>query len=175
MNVREYLLSLIAAAGEVPGRTMAQKLVYLLARQRGEDAAFRPHFYGPYSDDVAAELAALVGSGLATEQIAVLDAWQPDQFDVYQYRYRLTAEGRQRAADVSGDLTASAKLLVERARDADAWSQEPLAAASKIAHLRDVEPDASLEDLGLLARDFGWRMTESTAARGMRLLDALDA
>lgn len=61
---------------------MAQKLVYLLARQRGEDAAFRPHFYGPYSDDVAAELAALVGSGLATEQIAVLDAWQPDQFDV---------------------------------------------------------------------------------------------
>jgi uncharacterized protein YwgA len=63
------VLRLINALGEVHGRKKLQKLVYIL-QSRGY--GFPEHFgylhYGPYSSGLAAEVDALVSSGLVSQQ-----------------------------------------------------------------------------------------------------------
>ena len=105
MPAVDYVLALLAAADDIPSRTMLQKLVYLSADLAGEPLPFSAHFYGPYSSDLQEDVEALVAGGLVNETVSRLEPWEPTPFDVVQYRYRLTESGRTEAAGVPGYAT----------------------------------------------------------------------
>jgi uncharacterized protein YwgA len=174
MDLRAYVLAILNAADEVPGRTMMQKLVFLLARRRGEDLeSYRPYFYGPYSDDVQAVVDGLVQAHLADESVTVFPAWDPDQFDAYQYRYRLTERGQQAAGTLNDHLADDARYLVERAQQQHAWTQAALATAAKLAYLQDLDPNVRTDEYVARAADFGWRVGQREVERGAALLSSL--
>jgi uncharacterized protein YwgA len=173
MPERDYVLAVLAEAGEVPGRTMLQKLVFLLVRPLGDDSMFTPYFYGPYSTSVQQELNSLVAGGYVDETVTVWESWDPDQFDVHQYRYRLTETGVQLADTVPDAIRRHARYLVQTAKQHNAWSQAALAVAAKLAHLREIEPDVPTEELPAIARQFGWRLSASSAQSGAALLSNL--
>lgn len=175
MPAVDYVLALLAAADNIPSRTMLQKLVYLSADLADEPLPFSAHFYGPYSSDLQEDVEALVAGGLLTETVSRLEPWEPTPFDVVQYRYRLTDSGRAAAADVPGGTRAIAERVVQAARAAHAWNQASLALAAKLRHLRRIDPSVGDDRVPALAQQFGWRMTEESARRGARLLEALDA
>jgi hypothetical protein len=173
MSERDYVLAVLDAAGRVPGRTMLQKLVYLLGRTGGRDLGYAPHFYGPYSAEVQRITNDLRDLGLIDEGVEVLSPWAPDQFDVHQFRYALTDSGRQEAATLDASLRADAARVVGAAKSANAWGQSPLAAAAKLDHLRQIEPGLDFGDVPTLAASFGWRLTPGHARQAARLLEEL--
>lgn len=175
MPAADFVLALLAAADEIPSRTMLQKLVYLSADLADEALPFAAHFYGPYSSDLQEDVEALVAGGLVTERVSRLEPWEPTVFDVVQYRYRLTGAGRDAAAIVPGDTRDIAERVVQTARAAHAWNQASLSLAAKLRHLRRIDPSLGDDQVPALAHQFGWRMTEESARRGARLLEALEA
>jgi uncharacterized protein YwgA len=175
MPAVDYVLALLAAADDIPSRTMLQKLVYLSADLADEPLPFSAHFYGPYSSDLQEDVEALVAGGLVTETVSRLEPWEPTPFDVVQYRYGLTDAGRDAAALVPGETRDQAERVVQAARAAHAWNQASLSLAAKLRHLRRIDPSLGDDQVPALAHQFGWRMTEESARRGARLLEALDA
>jgi uncharacterized protein YwgA len=173
MEASEYILAVTGAADTVPGRTMLQKLVYLLARIRGDELAYGAYFYGPYSSSVQESASALAAAGSLEEEVKVLPNWQSDQFDLYQYTYKLTTAGRSLAGALDRDVRDQAQSLVATTRTVGAFSQAPLAIAAKVDHIRRVAPEAELADMPLLAREFGWRISPGDAEKADALLRAL--
>jgi hypothetical protein len=174
MDEGVYVLAVIDAAKAVPGRTMLQKLVYLLARIRGDDLSYGAHFYGPYSTSVQQSASALSAAGYVMETVTVLPNWQTDQFDLYQYSYELSESGQARAREfLPNDLREQARTLVDITRRVGAFDQAPLAVAAKVDHIRRVAPEAELGALPRLARDFGWRIKPADAKQAQALLRAL--
>ena len=172
MKEREYVLAVLAAATTVPSRTMLQKLVYLLGKVRREDLEFAPHYYGPYSREVREEVEQLVHAGLLQEVITVYEAWEPTPFDVRRYSYSLTRDGEEEALHLSQAIATDAERLVSVAKS-EAWSQEALAVAAKVLHLKEEEPDADIEDVPALAKQLGWQISTAGAEQGLRLLKDL--
>jgi uncharacterized protein YwgA len=173
MDEGAYVLAVIRAAGVVPGRTMLQKLVYLLARIRDEDLSYGAHFYGPYSTSVQKSASALSAAGDIVETVTVMPNWQTDQFDLYQYSYKLSDAGQTRAGELPNDIREQAVALLKTTRRVGAFNQAPLAVAAKVDHIRRVAPDAELEELPRLARDLGWRISADDAEQAQALLGAL--
>jgi hypothetical protein len=173
MSERDYVLAVLEAAGDVPGRTMLQKLVYLLSRIERQDLGYSPHFYGPYSAAIQRTTNDLRDLELVSERVTVLPSWAPEQFDVHQYRYGLTEQGRLAASQVDQSLRHEAARLVGAARSAHVWGQGPLAAAAKLDHLRLIEPGLAVGDVPALAAQFGWRLSAGDAKHAACLLEDL--
>lgn len=67
MEILEAILTTIHFASGKATRTVIQKLCYLLKINGTIDVEFRPHYYGPYSDDVQESLSSLIGLGFMDE------------------------------------------------------------------------------------------------------------
>ena len=100
-RIRRYTLLLAGAGDEgVRGRTMLQKMLYVLAKDvddEGVESTFRPHDYGPYSQQVADGLDALSRDGLVSH---------------VQGKITLTSEGRAAARDAGRDLDETETAIV---------------------------------------------------------------
>jgi len=56
MNTYDFVhLALYAMGGEIRGKTKLQKTIYFLGRLSNhiDELGYNPHFYGPYSSEVA--------------------------------------------------------------------------------------------------------------------------
>lgn len=173
MNLeRDYILGILGAA-PVPSRTMLQKLVYLLGAIRDEPVPYTPHFFGPFSRAVQAEVDRLVAAEIIDEQASVYESWEPSGFDVVGYTYELTDLGHLLAREVEIAVRDQAAEVVRATQEMGAWSQAALSMAAKLHHLRTTTTELDAEAVGDLATRFGWRMTPQDAARGAELLDRL--
>ena len=100
-RIRRYMLLLAGAGDEsVRGHTMLQKMLYVLAKDaddEGVESTFRPHDYGPYSQQVADGLDALSRDGLVSH---------------VQGKITLTSEGRAAARDAGRDLDETETAII---------------------------------------------------------------
>jgi uncharacterized protein YwgA len=94
-------LTLYAIGGEIRGRTKLQKTVYFLGVFTGaiKELGYRPHFYGPYSDSVAAGLNRLKSLGFVAESTLGSGAVGASGFEVARHDFRLTEEGERIAKE----------------------------------------------------------------------------
>lgn len=69
MDSSSLVLAIVAKAERVPGRTSLQKLSYFASDSLSLGVAFRPHLFGPFSDEVAASADVVVGSNLLREDV----------------------------------------------------------------------------------------------------------
>ncbi len=106
MDAADAILATVAATGApLQGRTSLQKLVYFEAENSLVDAKFKPHFYGPYSEDVANAVDSMVALGYLKENVTVLgeqtDPWLAAvSGEVKVYSYELNDEGKQLAEEI---------------------------------------------------------------------------
>src|SRR5690242_11799546 len=98
MEAKDFVpMALLALGGEVQGKTKLQKIVYFLGLMTGleEELGYRAHFYGPYSDDVAAAVGWLKTIG-AVEQFSLgRKATDQSGFEIRRYDFRLNDQGRK--------------------------------------------------------------------------------
>src|SRR5438477_8658832 len=97
MNAYHFThLSLLALGGGIQGRTKLQKTIYFLGILTGDmpDLGYRAHFYGPYSDEVAAAVNRLKSLGFLQQTSQSTGAWDEGGFEIARQDFQLTDEGR---------------------------------------------------------------------------------
>src|SRR5262245_47705849 len=100
MNAYDFVhLALLAMGGEIRGKTKLQKTVYFIGLlcKMEEDLGYRPHFYGPYSAEVAGAAQSLRALGFATQSSAGIGSMDSSGFEVARYDLALTDEGKRTA------------------------------------------------------------------------------
>ncbi len=180
MNTYDFVhLALDSLGGEVHGKTKLQKTIYFLGilSDNLDDLGYRPHYYGPFSPEVAAAVDRLRALRFLDQNIRSVGMIDRHGFEVTRTDYRLTEEGRriaehkaQRHADFWPRLEHAVKVF-RRANEED---YVKLSVAAKtffmLGHRRGKADEA---DLQILAEKFGWSVSLDQIREGARYLKAL--
>lgn len=157
-------ISLLALGGEVLGKTALQKKIFFLGVLTGtlDELGYRPHFYGPYSDDVAQAVQELKTIGYVEQEVRFTGTADSAGFERCRYDYRLTKAGKRVAqfkATENGNLGPQLQSLATRLKSAGNLDYMKLSVAAKTYFLFG-QPGArpSKEELAQLASKFGWHV-----------------
>lgn len=180
MNAYDFVqLSLLAMDGEIRGKTRLQKTVYFLGVLSGhaDELGYHPHFYGPYSDAVADGVDRLRGLGFVDQSIVGGGAGGCSGFEMARYDFRLNEQGR-RVAEMKKRHLGEEWQKIKRAADALKAAGEidyvGLSIAAKTHFmLGESRGRATIADLALLARRFGWSVTEDQLRGSAEYLERL--
>lgn len=184
MDIDDLVLAVVDACGEkVKGRTHLQKLAYFVSEIMGFDAGYEPHYYGPYSETVAATVQGQVSRKLLDEQMKSF----PGSFvghDFPHKRYEYTITGRGRAAlewrreqqDAQADFDNAEALLKKLVENDPSYKVLSWAAKLYLILLQEVqEGGTTLSAARRLAdKEYGWPMTHAEIQEGLNLLKNAD-
>ena len=174
MDAEDLVLLLLGASNTpIRGRTVIQKAGYFSHVSIPEvmPIGFKPHFYGPYSPEIAAALTDLVAMGYVHEDADTTPSGNP------VYTYALTKDGRV----LEGGLEAAHKATVDKIRKIEAICREDadlnpniLSWAAKAHYILHASgKPMSADDAAALGRDFNWELSAEDANRGLKLLQKL--
>ena len=174
------LAAMEASGGIVQGRTRLQKLVYFASELLQINCGYRPHYYGPYSSDVAAHVSSQVSRGVLSEVLETFATNEP-QFpgndgELRRYTYVLTPDGKA-ALEWHKERQGQAfdgALAIMRGLTDSGVDYRVLCYAAKLLHVLAAERKpltwAAAKER---ARNLGWDMTESEVAQGIELLTTM--
>jgi uncharacterized protein len=185
MDKIDLVMGIVELAGKkIRGRTTIQKLAYFAEVQGISDVAYKPHYYGPYSDDIANTLDMLVGLGLIEERTRILgpqsDAWlQSVSGDIKAYTYSLTSKGSKQATEIQKNHPEEWRKLanlVGQCKQLAGLSPGILAAAAKVHYIAS-QPGANMSSPAKVtetAKRLGWKLGTAQISRVQKLLSKLD-
>lgn len=156
-------LTLHAFDGEIQGRTKLQKTVYFLGicTDSLKELGFRPHFYGPYSDLVAAGLNRLKSLGFVAESTRGSGAVGVGGFEIARYDFKLTEEGERIAeekARQNPNAWSKITTAATRLRDAGEIDYMRMSVAAKTYFmLKQRGKAATANELSESAQALGWK------------------
>lgn len=177
VNVRHVVLLAVEQVGNRPnGKTYLQKLCYFVQRLTKEHLGFRAHYYGPYSDQVSAELSYLTGAGLLNETrrgsgIAGQGGWEIARFD-----YSLTDQGRQALALLEEQLPEAAQIResIQRVMAAGDQNYVDLSFAAKTDWILDSEHGPmTVDGIARAATRFNWNVAGTDVQKAANFLAKL--
>ena len=172
------LVMLKAAGGRISGRTAIQKLGYFSMIPGAIGAYYRPHYYGPYSADIAGAIQALVSYGFIEERVetpaALGSTASPDW---KRYTYSLTTDGEGLIQKLEEEHTSEFRKIeeiVSISEDTANLDSKILSWAAKVHYIQTLEQrDLSYWEIREIARTLNWDLTEDQIERGMNLLTNL--
>lgn len=167
MDAHDFvILGLLAVGGEIKGKTKLQKTMYLLGELTGHlaELRYRPHFYGPYSDNVADAVDRMKALHFVDQDIRGGGAVNEYGFEVCRYDYRLNDDGKAIAGqkkaeypDLWRELSTAAESL-KAAGDSDYMKLSIVAKTYFLLGQKKGEA-APAAQLAQLAPRFGWHVT----------------
>lgn len=173
-------IALLAFGGEIQGKTALQKKIYFLGVLTDvlDDLGYRPHFYGPYSDDVARAVEELKTIGYVDQIIRSTSLADAAGFERCRYDFRLTVAGSrvaQAKAKANDALWTKIKRIADKLMSADNLNYMKLSIAAK-AHFHLGQPGArsTKEELAQLASKWGWRVTSEEIHDAAGYLEKLE-
>jgi len=168
-----------AGGGRVDGRTKLQKLGYFVSCLMPMDAGYRPHYYGPYSPDIAATAQSQVSRGLLAERCEVYDdpRFPGHDGEWRRYVYCLTSAGRQalewRRSQAPDDFDRAQTLAARLLRTNADYTLLSYAAKLYMILLQESRALTLREALDR-AHQLGWSMSEQDMQKGAGLLAQLE-
>ncbi len=169
-------LAFLALNGEIKGKTKLQKTVYFLGLLTGheEDLGYRPHYYGPYSDEVANAVERLKTLGFLDQSVAGMGSVDSRGFEVARHDYRLNQSG-EKIAKAKAERFSSDWENIQRAAKALAKLferdyMELSIAAKTYFMLKENKGHTSDADLAALAPKFGWSVKPAQVRSAAQLL-----
>ena len=169
------VFTLHANKDPIDGRTVIQKLIYFEQTQIPlTRVEYTPHFYGPFSRDVAAGLAGLYEFSFVDEQIVSRPIFN-------MYRYELTDSGKNlfdQWKEKNAEHYKTICRIVTCCKNICDLRAHPISYAAKIHHivthkLKNNEKVTN-EEIQDRAADFGWDIDETDIQEGKELLVKLD-
>lgn len=167
------LVSIDAAEGV--GRTALQKIVFFAKELKLTIAAYDPHYYGPYSREVASILMNLVAVGWVEESA---EAWPDGSLfgERRRYSYRLTAAGKSALQQLVVENHDASRLrdIVKLCKEKTRLDFEIISFAAKIHFMRvKLQQNFSPEKIEEHARSWGWQVKKEDVPKVTGLLDSL--
>jgi uncharacterized protein YwgA len=179
MTTNDFVtLALLAMGGEIQGKTKLQKTMYFLGllTDHLEHLGYRPHFYGPYSDEVNAAVTWLKTIGAIDQNVSSW-GYASSGFEMRRYDFRLNEQGKrfaQMKAAQNPDLWQRLKEAAARLQEAGDLDYMDLSVAAKTYFLIGQKKGrASIADLTQLAPQFGWSVSPSQMQKAAQYLNNL--
>lgn len=177
METRDFVvLAYGAFGGEISGKTNLQKKVYFLAVCLGLEGhlGYRPHYYGPYSAEVAEANSELKAMGYLSECATTWGSGNRG-FELTRYDCALTDDGRyllEREKKENPEVWQGIKTLAELMDSASELDYWDLSIAAKTYHnLQRVGAQISLEAIRKAARKLGWEVRNEEIDRACDFLE----
>lgn len=173
MNLTEAILLLLSSErGPVEGRTLLQKRMYFYGVFSRQDFGFRPHYYGPYSSMVSAELDALVAAGLIADE--TLQTGAVDTFgEVVRHDYTLRSPEALEDWSSGRDAQAAADHFRRIADHPVANNLTSLSAAAKVHFVLSSAGSLTVKGIAEKASHLGWPLDSSQIREVTRYLKKL--
>lgn len=164
------LTALDAAGGSLPGRTRLQKVVYFICERLSIDAAYFPHYYGPYSEEVAGAVDSLVARGLVEEEVD--PGATGGQYEGRVYTYSLTEAGKELTRVLEESDPSEVRSVREEFAEllCNNPSTQTLAVASKLHILMPPSGTVTSGQLRENARERGWGLRGDEVEAGIDFL-----
>jgi uncharacterized protein YwgA len=167
--------------GSVFGRTLLQKLVYLVSLKAKIDLDFHPYYYGPYSEKVAFAVSYLRTFGLVTENRVSNDYLDYGQaVENIAYRIEITDRGKRRFEelrksnnDLAKGISGSTKEIADNVRDIPKIKSLSLA-AKFFEVLKNEGRPMTNKEIGEAAKEIGWSFTGEELGLAQRILKNLN-
>ena len=173
-------LALLAVGGEINGKTKLQTTMYFLGimTDQLDELDYRPHFYGPYSDDVANAVGMLRSVDFVDQNIIGGGSVDEQGFERRRYDYRLNDAGRMIAEAKKKKHPAFWERIQAAAtalKNADDLDYMKLSIAAKTYFLLGKNRDSATDrELASLAPRFGWRVAPREIEDAARYLEKID-
>jgi uncharacterized protein YwgA len=181
MNTYDFVqMTFLAVGGKIQGKTKLQKTVYFLGIMTGEleNLGYGPHFYGPYSAEVADAVGQLHTLGFLDSNTNQTGLHNSSGFEAIRYDFTLTDAGRDVARDKAKShgkfwkKLGSAVKMLENAGNVDYMKMS--IAAKAYFMLGEKQGHATTEELAELAPRFGWEVSAEQIAKAAEYLRKLD-
>jgi len=171
-------LSLLALGGNVEGRTKLQKTIYFLGILTGnlEELGYRAHFYGPYSDEVAAAVNRLKSLGFVQQMSQSWGKHGDNGFEMNRQDYYLTDEGREvaeRKAENSPSAWKKIQKAVNHLKSAGEIGYMRMSVAAKTYFMLSTKHRANAAELADAANKLGWTPTTAEIRESVDFLKQL--
>jgi uncharacterized protein YwgA len=156
------------------GRTLLQKKIYFASFLVKDDLSFKPHYYGPFSQEVADATDSLVSNRFIEEQVEVF----PDRNmfgERRRHSYKITDDGSELLRSISGQPD------VRRWREAlNRINSQPVAtdfnllstAAKVVTILTDIR-EGKTSEIREKAQQYGWNLTNEQINSVAEFLESL--
>ncbi|MDD3857161.1 MAG: hypothetical protein PHP43_03840 [Methanoculleus sp.] len=172
------LVMLKAAGGRISGRTTIQKLGYFSTILSAIRAHYRPHYYGPYSADIAGAIQALVSYGFIEERMETPgtpgSAATPDW---KRYTYTLTGDGERMISRLEQEHASEAReieMIVGICRATANLDSKTLSWAAKVHYILAREKRVMpYDEIREIAQTLNWDLSDDQIERGANLLKKL--
>jgi len=158
--VRDILpLAYRAFGGTMRGKTLLQKRLYFISVILGLDLGYDPHYYGPYSEEIATINAELKSLGYLSESVS---GWGVDQrgFELARHDFALTAEGNrlsERKARQNPELVQAVENAARIVNEAGNLDYMELSIAAKAYYiLTRLGRKATIAEISAMLPKFGW-------------------
>lgn len=180
MNAYDFVhLVLNAMGGQIQGRTKLQKTIYFLGILTGniDELGYRPHYYGPYSDAVAAAVNRLKALGFVEEGSLHTGMLGKDGFEIARHDFTLTEEGKAISAKKAEVNAPAWKKITEavakfrRAGDVD-YMKMSVAAKTYFVLSNKGQPTTVVE-LSESAKALGWNPKPAEIMESVKFLEDL--
>lgn len=164
------LLILGASRTPVRGRTVIQKTGYFanVAVPEAKGIQFKPHYYGPYSPEIASALIDAVAMGYVREEVDSTPSGN------VVYTYELTTDGRGLAETLEGKYRSAFEGIkaISKTCDKDAHANPNVLSWAAKTHflLRQSSRPLSAEEAAAMGSDFNWELSTEDLGRGLELL-----
>jgi uncharacterized protein YwgA len=162
MDPKDAALIAIARSGQIAGRTLLQKKLYFAAVLAEQELGFRPHYYGPYSPEVADAVDSLVANRFLTETTETFPREESIFGEWRRHSYELTPDGDRLLQAVRQTDEA------EKLREAlDKVNAQPigedfnlLSIAAKVHILLRKKSPATASEIRRMALEYRWQLSE---------------
>ena len=177
--IEAVMLVLNAADGKISGRTTIQKIVYFGTVQNLVKAIYRPHYYGPYSAEVADALQTVTSCHFVDEAMDTSDMKKgTDSFEWRRYTYSVNEEGNKVIDFLktnSPKEIEGIRSLVSTCKSTANLDPNILSWAAKVNYILNQEK-RSMTDAEIInvADTLNWKLSGPRVEKGVRLLKNLN-
>jgi len=155
-------LAMLALNEDICGKTKLQKTIYFLGLLAGcaKELGYRPHYYGPYSDDVADAVKRLKAVNFITQDTTHFGAVNDAGFEIARHDFRLTEDGRAIAiqkAEADSKLWDRIQSAVKTFKAAGDLDYMRMSVAAKTFFILEQEGGkANAQQISENAKQLGW-------------------
>ncbi len=176
MSIKVAIIAALEAEPDqiMRGRTLLQKKLYFTAALTKEDFGFGPHYYGPYSTVVSAELGALQAAGFVEERAEPLGAI--NEFgEVHRNDYSF-GDGYTLFLTRHPEEAAQYRTVLQRVNDGQiSQSARLLSIAAKVHLILSDHGGATTDEIRQEAGALGWHLSTGDIRRVEQYLQQLQA
>ena len=162
MDPKDAALIAIGQSGQIVGRTLLQKKLYFAAVLAEEELGFRPHYYGPYSAEVADAIDSLVANRFLKETTETFPGEESIFGEWCRHTYTLTGDGTGLLQAV-GQTDEGQKLREALGKvnlQPIAEDFNLLSIAAKVHILLRKKSPATVSEIRRMAEEYGWQLSE---------------